>query len=100
MVVVAQLVELWFVEPAVTGSSPRDHPKNSMNNEEKFSIVKRAKSFTHAGPGLFIFLKTTHNAWVHVAILILAVVAGAYFRITLHEWMILIFAAGFVLTAE
>jgi hypothetical protein len=32
MVVVAQLVELWFVVPAVVGSSPIDHPDSILKN--------------------------------------------------------------------
>ncbi|MBI4120744.1 MAG: diacylglycerol kinase family protein [Parcubacteria group bacterium] len=67
---------------------------------EKFSIVQRAKSFTHAGRGLWIFLKTTHNAWVHFALLALAVILGFYFKITNIEWIFLIFAGGSVLAAE
>lgn len=66
----------------------------------QFSLVKRAKSFTHAGRGLRIFLKTTHNAWIHVAVFVFAVVLGIYFQITHLEWMILVLAGGFVLAAE
>ena len=39
-----------------------DHPNN------KFSIVKRAKSFVHAGRGIGVFIRTTHNAWLHIDI--------------------------------
>ncbi|HEY0010294.1 MAG TPA: diacylglycerol kinase family protein [Candidatus Paceibacterota bacterium] len=67
---------------------------------ERFSIVKRAKSFTHAGRGIGIFLRTTHNAWVHMFFLVLAVVLGIYFGISYIDWMLLTFAAGLVLTAE
>jgi diacylglycerol kinase (ATP) len=67
---------------------------------EKFSIVKRAKSFTYAGRGIWILVKTTHNAWVHIVILLVAVVAGFYFRISQVDWMLLIFAGGLVLAAE
>ena len=71
------------------------------NKEERgFSIVKRAKSFTHAGRGIWIFLKTTHNAWVHLAILIVAVILGIYFNIGNIEWAFLVFAGGLVLAAE
>jgi diacylglycerol kinase len=68
--------------------------------QERFSIVKRAKSFTHAGRGVYIFIKTTHNAWVHIAALISAVSLGFYFGITRTEWMFLIFAGGFVIVSE
>lgn len=67
---------------------------------ERFSIVKRAKSFTYAGRGLWIFLKTTHNAWVHLCFLALGIGLGIYFQISYVDWMLLIFAAGIVLAAE
>lgn len=67
---------------------------------ERFSVVKRAKSFAHAGRGIWIFVKTTHNAWVHLLILALAILLGFYFRITHIEWLLLALAAGLVLTAE
>lgn len=63
-------------------------------------MVKRAKSFTYAGRGLWIFLKTTHNAWLHLVALIIAVSLGVYFRISHIEWMFLVFACGLVLAAE
>ncbi|MDP3726248.1 MAG: diacylglycerol kinase family protein [bacterium] len=73
-----------------------------MENErvKEFSIVKRAKSFTHAGRGLWVFLKTTHNVWIHALVLALAVALGFYFKITHVEWIFLIFSGGLVLTAE
>lgn len=70
------------------------------NQSERFSIVRRAKSFTYAGRGIWVFVKTTHNAWVHLFVLVLAVLLGLYFHITYIDWMLLIFAAGMVLTAE
>lgn len=65
-----------------------------------FSLVSRAKSFTHAGRGILIFLKTTHNAWIQIVIFILAVIFGFYFNITNSEWIMLVFAGGFVLVSE
>ncbi|MEA2701873.1 MAG: diacylglycerol kinase [Candidatus Parcubacteria bacterium] len=67
---------------------------------ERFSVVKRAKSFTHAGRGLWIFVRTTHNAWVHLFVLVLAILLGIYFHISYIDWMLLIFAGGMVLAAE
>lgn len=73
-----------------------------MNNDikKKFSVIKRAQSFVHAGRGLWIFVKTTHNAWVHVAVLAGAVALGLLLGIMRVEWMILVLAAGAVLAAE
>jgi diacylglycerol kinase len=72
----------------------------STNTQEEFSVVKRAKSFVHAGRGLWVFVKSTHNAWVHLTILVAATGLGFYFHITTTEWMMLVFAAGLVLSAE
>ncbi|HEY4511715.1 MAG TPA: diacylglycerol kinase family protein [Candidatus Paceibacterota bacterium] len=69
-------------------------------NDEKFSVVKRAQSFTHAGRGILMFLKTTHNAWLQVAVLLIAVALGVYFKITVTEWTLLVIVAGMVFVAE
>ena len=71
-----------------------------LDTKEEFSIIKRAKSFTYAGRGLYIFIKSTHNAWVHLVILAGAVLLGFYFHITVVEWMMLVLVGGFVLAAE
>ena len=71
-----------------------------LNQTKIFSIVKRAESFTHAGRGVWIFIKSTHNAWVHLFILFCTIVLGTYFHITQVEWMILILTSGFVLVSE
>lgn len=70
------------------------------SEDKKFSIVKRAKSFIHAGRGIYIFVKTTHNAWLHISILIIAIALGLYFKITNIEWIMLIIVGGIVLAAE
>jgi diacylglycerol kinase (ATP) len=67
---------------------------------QEFSIVKRAKSFTHAWRGIAIFVRTTHNAWIHLGVLACVTVAGFYFDISTTDWMLLVFAAGLVLTTE
>ena len=67
---------------------------------DSFSIVKRAKSFTHAGRGILVFLRSTHNAWIHLLVLVAAIVLGFYFHITHLEWTFLVFAGGLVLAAE
>jgi len=71
-----------------------------ISENKKFSIIKRAKSFKHAGRGLYLFIKNTHNAWIHFLILLVVIVAGFYFKISSIEWMILILTGGFVLAAE
>ena len=73
---------------------------DNLTSKEKFSLIKRAKSFTHAGRGLWVFVRSTHNAWIHLVVLAVAVFLGVYFGITVVEWMILVLAGGFVLAAE
>ncbi len=73
-----------------------------MSTKEKkaFSIVARAKSFTHAVRGIGILIKTTHNAWIHIALAILAIMLGCYFCISTPEWLALIIVIGMVFAAE
>jgi diacylglycerol kinase (ATP) len=69
-------------------------------DKKKFSIIRRAESFTHAGRGVLIFLKSTHNAWIHIVILTVAVAFGIYFNISQTEWFALILSAALVLVSE
>ncbi len=69
-------------------------------NDTQFSIIKRARSFTHAWRGFFLFIKTTHNAWVEIAGFILGVILACYFHISITEWVILILASGLIFVTE
>lgn len=74
--------------------------KEPLDTPEEFFVVKRAKNFAYAGRGIWLLLKTTPNAWIQVIILCVAVGFGFFFGITKIEWVLLILASGFVLTAE
>lgn len=76
--------------------------KKTEHKSEKqiFSIIKRVQSFEHAGNGIRIFLKTTHNAWVHIAVSVIVIWFGFIFNVTQTEWLFIILSMGFVLTAE
>lgn len=76
------------------------HNTTHKSEKEAFSIVKRAKSFVHAGRGIGVFIKTTHNAWLHLLVAAIVVYLGFHFNITTIEWLFLVFAIGFVLVAE
>ena len=67
---------------------------------EQLSLVKRAKSFSHAGRGLWLFVRTTPNAWIHLAAFALVIGLGLWFHITVIEWALLILVGSFVLAAE
>jgi diacylglycerol kinase len=74
--------------------------ENKLSKEKRFSLVKRAESFTHAGRGLWVFFKYTHNAWIHLIVFVCVFVLGIYFNITKVEWMMIVFATGFVFVSE
>lgn len=72
------------------------HVKNNLN----FSLANRVKSFGHAFRGIRVFVRSTHNSWIHIGILIVAVILGAYFKITGMEWVVVILASGVLLSIE
>lgn len=79
----------------------KENKKTEHKSEKQvFSIVKRVQSFEHAGNGIRIFLKTTHNSWVQITIGVIAVWLGFVFCITKTEWLFIVLSIGFVLTSE
>lgn len=68
--------------------------------KNRFSILARLKSATHAWRGIRILFKTTHNMWVHVFFTLLAVYLGFSLKISSIEWVLVIFAIGFVIVTE
>jgi diacylglycerol kinase (ATP) len=66
----------------------------------KFSIRARIKSFDFAFKGLGLFFATQHNAWIHLAAMVLTIVSGYYFSISVSEWCLICMAIGFVIFAE
>jgi len=70
------------------------------NISKKFSMIKRAESFTHAGRGLFIFIKSTHNAWLHIGCFVVVIFFGLFFQITKIEWVMVLIVSGIVFISE
>jgi diacylglycerol kinase len=68
--------------------------------KKRFSVVARIKSTTHALRGITIFLKATHNAWVHFFFAILAVYLGFLLHISSIEWILIILVVGVVILFE
>lgn len=83
-----------------TPEAERGRLPEVLDTPQEFSLIKRAKSFTYAGRGLYVFIKSTHNAWIHLVVLAIAIVLGVYLHITVVEWMMLVLVGGFVLAAE
>jgi rRNA maturation RNase YbeY len=57
-------------------------------------------SFRNAGEGFLSALRTERNLWVHIAISILALGLGAYLRISLTEWAVLVLVISAVFMSE
>lgn len=68
--------------------------------DKKFSIKDRIRSFKYAFKGIHSLIRNEHNARIHLCAAILVVCAGFFFGITREEWIAVIFAIGFVFSAE
>ncbi len=71
-----------------------------MPEKKRFSIVARIKSTTHAFRGITIFLRTTHNAWMHLFFGVLAIYLGFVLHISNTEWIFIILVIGLVILFE
>ena len=68
--------------------------------QQKFSLSKRIKSFGFAFNGLKILIKEEHNSRIHFFAAFCVVIFGFLFKISMIEWIAVIFAMGFVITLE
>jgi diacylglycerol kinase len=69
-------------------------------NREPFSVKKRLKSFSYAFNGLKILLVEEHNSRIHLAAAIIIVILGFLLKISVYDWLALVFAIGFVIVCE
>ena len=72
----------------------------SDKKENPFSLKKRLKSFEYAFHGIRSFFLTTPNAWIHLIITLIVLLAAYYFKISMFEWIAVIYCIGLVFTAE
>lgn len=70
------------------------------NKETKFSIKNQIKSFDYAFQGILYFIKTQHNAWIHLISAIIVIVFGFIYKLNITEWCLITFAIGLVLSLE
>jgi diacylglycerol kinase len=68
--------------------------------QQSFSIKKRIRSFGYALNGLKILVQEEHNARIHLFVTICVVVAGIALKISITEWIDVVFAIGFVIALE
>ena len=68
--------------------------------KQPFSLRARMASFRNAWKGLSVFVRQEHNAWIHLSMTVLVILAGVLFRISTYEWIAVVFAIGLVISAE
>lgn len=68
--------------------------------ENKFSIVKRIKSFVYAFNGLRILFKEEHNSRIHLFATVIVIIAAILFDLNSYEWVAIAFSIGLVITVE
>jgi diacylglycerol kinase len=70
------------------------------NEKKQFSFIARLKSSNHAFRGLFLFLRTGHNAWLQIVFSVLALYLGFLFHISKGEWLALVIVIGLTIIIE
>ena len=65
-----------------------------------FSVGERARSFRHAFAGIWVMLRTQHNAWLHAAATIAVVGAGLTVGLDGADWRWLVLTIVMVWVAE
>lgn len=65
-----------------------------------FSWASRARSFGYAIRGLGRFLRTEHNAWIHLGATVLVIFLGFYYSLSGPQWVAILLSVGLVWTAE
>lgn len=68
--------------------------------KEKFSIVKRLRSFGYAFNGIATLLRDEHNSRIHMVAMVCVVVFGFVLGISPAQWCVVALCCGGVLMAE
>ena len=71
-----------------------------ISNNKKFSLADRASSFRFAFAGIASFVRSEHNAWIHLAAAAGAIILGWLVKIRAGEWIAIILCMAMVIAAE
>lgn len=66
----------------------------------RFSFAARIRSFGYAINGIIAFIKSEHNAWLHLAATIVVISMGVIFSINAMEWVAISIVMGMVWITE
>ena len=62
--------------------------------------VKYSQRFLNAFRGMYVVFKATRHIWIHILAALAVVALGFYFKISLLEWITVVFAIGLVFISE
>ncbi|TCD10550.1 diacylglycerol kinase family protein [Pedobacter frigidisoli] len=71
-----------------------------MEEEKKFSVLDRIKSFKYAFNGLRLFFANDHNGRVHLFAAIAAIALSFYLKLSNLEWIAILSVIAAVMVAE
>jgi len=84
-------------QPATLGGVATKTPRGQ---SVRLWLLGLVHSFGYAFAGIAHMLRTQRNAQIHLAITLLVLAAGVFFRITIAEWLALVLAIALVLSLE
>ncbi|MDR0796691.1 MAG: diacylglycerol kinase family protein [Tannerella sp.] len=67
---------------------------------KSISLKRLIKSFGYALNGIGLMIKQEQNAKIHLSALLIVVVLGFYFHLSLFEWISIVIVSGGVFAAE
>jgi diacylglycerol kinase (ATP) len=70
------------------------------DRKKNFSVNARLKSFRDAINGIGTLLMYEHNARIHLAVLMIVIIAGILLRISRADWLAIMFVSGLVIISE
>lgn len=65
-----------------------------------FSLAARVRSFGYATKGIIAFIKSEHNAWIHLLATLVVAALGFYLGINAMEWIAIAIVMGLVWITE
>ena len=73
---------------------------DSKQETKAWRDVQKKGRWADALRGLYVLIKTTSSFYMHIFVAVVVIFSGFYFKVSSVEWMMLVFAIGFVLVAE
>lgn len=77
-----------------------DSQRETKKEQRAWREVKYSQKFLNAFRGMYVVYKTTRHFWIHITSALAVIFLGLYFNISNTEWILLVFAIGFVIVTE